>query len=161
MEFLTILTMTDRMIQRALNYVLTEYYSPSFQENSYGYRENRTSEDALDKVLKLVKSEYNYIVSLDIEKFFDNINHHILMRILKQKIQDKKILVLIERYLKQRIKCGNKIYKKQKGVVQGGPLSPLLANIYLNSFDWEMYASNIRFVRFADDSAPRRRVQVA
>lgn len=148
---LAILTLFDRMIQKAIGNVLQPYFEMLFHEGSYGYRAGRSSEHALKKVLSYLEQGNRYIVMIDIEKYFDNINHKLLIRILKKHIEDERIIVLLRRYIKQRILKNGQEYRKRNGVIQGAPLSPLFANIYLNDFDWKMDELGILFVRFADD----------
>lgn len=148
---IAILTRIDRMIQKAVDNILYSYFEELFHDNSYGYRKNRTTQDALQKVLTLLEEGYTYIASVDIEKYFDNVNHALLLSMLKQHIDDKRIMVLIKQYLKQEVEYGKYHRMKRKGIIQGAPLSPLFANLYLNAFDWHMDRLGIRFVRFADD----------
>lgn len=148
---ISILTMGDRMIQKAVNNVLREYLDPYMHDNNFGFRSGRTTHDALRRVMEFLTNGSNYIVSLDIEKYFDNISHNLLMEILRRHVADSSILVLLKRYIKQNIIRNGCHFRKRKGVIQGAPLSPLFANIYLNEFDWHMDKQNIRFVRFADD----------
>ncbi len=140
-----ILTMLDKMILKAMHYILRDFYEKEFHANSYGYRENKKPGEALYQMIEYLRNGYQFIVSIDIEKCFDNINHRLLLGMIRNKITDKRIIILIERYLKQKIKFDgyNKIHTK--GVVQGSPLSPLLANIYLNEFDWYMSKNGIVF----------------
>lgn len=148
---ISILTMVDRMIQKAINNVLKERVEPYMHDNNFGFRSGRTTHDALRRAKEFLESGSNYIISLDIEKCFDNIPHGLLMEILNRYVDDKSIRVLLKRYIKQGIIRRECNFRNRKGVIQGAPLSPLFANIYLNEFDWYMDKHNIRFVRFADD----------
>lgn len=130
--------MVDRMIQKAINNVLKERVEPYMHDNNFGFRSGRTTHDALRRAKEFLESGSNYIISLDIEKCFDNIPHGLLMEILNRYVDDKSIRVLLKRYIKQGIIRRGCNFRNRKGVIQGAPLSPLFANIYLNEFDWYM-----------------------
>jgi len=148
---ISILTIGDRMIQKAINNVLKGCVEPYMHDNNFGFRPGRTTHDALRRVIQFLEDGSNYIISLDIEKYFDNIAHGLLMEILNRHVEDRSIRVLLKRYIKQGIIRRGCNFRNRKGVIQGAPLSPLFANIYLNEFDWYMDKHTIRFVRFADD----------
>ena len=153
MRELNIPTTQDRLIQQAIAQPLSEVFEPLFSEHSYGYRPKRSAHDAVRRMRHYVVEEgCEHIVDMDIERFFDEVNHDILMQRVSDEVRDKGVLRLIGRYLR----CGKlvndrKVKHNGKGVPQGGPLSPLLANIYLTRMDRELELRDIRFVRYADD----------
>lgn len=150
-RLLGIPTVRDRIVQQALVQVLTPVFEPTFSPFSYGYRPNRSAEDAV-RLAQLYMSEgYNHVVDLDLSKFFDTMDHDILMGLVDRDMGDKDIRRLIFVFLKAGVMDGGKLMKTGVGVSQGGPLSPLLANIYLTPFDKEMEKRGLRFVRYADD----------
>lgn len=144
-------TVLDRLIQQAIAQVLQEEWEPVFHERSYGYRPNRSAHQAIRYAQETLQSGYGWIVDGDLESFFDSVNHDLLMRKLKQRINDNAILRLINRILKAGIQIQGKKHPSTVGVPQGGPLSPVLSNILLNELDWELERRGHRFVRYADD----------
>lgn len=142
---------TDRVIQQAIAQVLNPIFDPSFSDSSHGFRPNRSAHDAVRKVREYIKQGYKYAVDIDLSKFFDTVNHDLLMQQLNRCIEDKTLLRLIERYLKAGVRIDGKIEPTSKGVPQGGPLSPLLSNIVLDELDKELEKRGHRFVRYADD----------
>ena len=154
-------TVLDRFIQQAITQELTPIYDPSFSEHSYGFRPKRRGHDAVRKAKGYIKEGYRWVVDIDLEKFFDKVNHDKLMGILKKKIHDKVLLKLIRSYLNAGIMIGGIFSESTEGTPQGGPLSPLLSNIILDELDRELEMRGHKFVRYADDCAPRKRVQVA
>ncbi|MDA3937685.1 MAG: group II intron reverse transcriptase/maturase [Spirochaetia bacterium] len=152
-RMLGIPTVQDRVIQQAISQVLNPIFDPEFSEYSYGFRPGRSAHGAVRQVNTYVKSGYKYAVDLDLEKFFDTVNHDILMNLVARKIKDKTVLKLIGRYLRAGIRDreGNTI-PTSIGTPQGGPLSPLLSNILLDQFDRELERRNLRFARYADDA---------
>ena len=142
---------TDRVIQQAIAQVLSPVFDPEFSDSSYGFRPNRSAHDAVKKVRKYIKQGYKYAVDIDLSKFFDRVNHDLLMQRLKRCIVDKTLLKLIERYLKAGVQIDGKVEPTVKGVPQGGPLSPLLSNVVLDELDKELEKRGYRFVRYADD----------
>ena len=144
-------TVVDRVIQQCAAQVLSEIYEPLFSNNSYGFRPNRSAHDAIFKTLDLLNEGYEWIVDLDIEKYFDTVNHDKLISILRKEVNDSITLHLIRSFLKAGIMEDGLVSSSIKGVPQGGPLSPILSNIYLNEFDKELEQRGLNFVRYADD----------
>jgi len=145
-------TILDRVIQQAISQVLNPIFDPGFSDSSFGFRPRRSAHGAIWQVNNYVKSGYGYAVDLDLEKFFDTVNHDVLMRHVALKVRDKSVLKLIGRYLRAGIKDreGN-LLPTEIGTPQGGPLSPLLSNILLDNLDKELEGRNLRFARYADD----------
>lgn len=144
-------TVKDRLVQQAIANVLTRIYDPTFSVNSFGFRPHRCAHQALRRAGEYVKSGYSYVVDIDLEKFFDNVNHDRLMWLLSRRISDKKLLQLIGRFLRTSIMKGGLASQRIKGTPQGSPLSPLLSNIVLDELDKELERRGLRFVRYADD----------
>ena len=144
-------TVTDRLIQQALLQVLQPKIDPTFSEHSYGFRPGRRAHDAVRQAQRYVQDGYRVVVDVDLEKFFDRVNHDILMERLARRIDDKAVLRLIRRYLVARILDGGVVMEPYEGTPQGGPLSPLLANVLLDEVDRELERRGHRFVRYADD----------
>lgn len=144
-------TAVDRVIQQAVAQVLSQIYDSSFSENSYGFRPNRSAHDAIDKVLEYLNEGYEWVIDLDIEKYFDTVNHDKLISILREKVNDKTTLHLIRSFLRAGVMENGLTSPTEIGVPQGGPLSPILSNIYLDKFDKELEERGLRFVRYADD----------
>lgn len=152
-RMLGIPTVLDRVIQQAIAQVLTPIVDPDFSEYSYGFRPGRSAHGAVKQVNAYVKSGYRYAVDLDLEKFFDKVDHDILMHLVARKVRDKSVLKLIGRYLRAGIQVDDgTIIPTSIGTPQGGPLSPLLSNILLDQLDNELERRNVRFARYADDS---------
>jgi len=150
-RLLGIPTAMDRLIQQALLQVLTPIFDPQFSEASYGFRPGRRAHDAVRKARQYVEEGYEWAVDLDIEKFFDRVNHDILMARVARKVTDKRVLTLIRRYLQAGVMVNGVVMETIEGTPQGGPLSPLLANILLDDLDKELEKRGHRFVRYADD----------
>lgn len=144
-------TVVDRLIQQAVLQVLQPIYDPTFSESSYGFRPGRSAHQAVRAARKHVASGKEWVVDLDLEKFFDRVNHDILMGRLARRIGDKRMLRLIRAYLKAGIMANGVVIERHEGTPQGGPLSPLLANILLDEFDKELEARGHAFCRYADD----------
>lgn len=144
-------TVVDRVIQQAVAQVLSQIYDSSFSENSYGFRPNRSAHDAIDKVLEYLNEGYEWVIDLDIEKYFDTVNHDKLISILREKVNDKTTLHLIRAFLRAGVMEKGLVSPTEVGVPQGGPLSPILSNIYLDKFDKELEERGLRFIRYADD----------
>ena len=144
-------TAVDRVIQQAVAQVLSQIYDSSFSENSYGFRPSRSAHDAMDKVLEYLNEGYEWVIDLDIEKYFDTVNHDKLISILREKVNDKTTLHLIRAFLSAGVMEKGLVSPTEVGVPQGGPLSPILSNIYLDKFDKELEERGLRFIRYADD----------
>ena len=144
-------TVTDRLIQQALLQVLQPRIDPTFSEHSYGFRPGRRAHDAVLEAQRYVQGGSRVVVDVDLEKFFDRVNHDILMARLARRIDDKAVLRLIRRYLVAGIMDGGVVMERYEGTPQGGPLSPLLANVLLDEVDRELERRGHRFVRYADD----------
>ena len=144
-------TVVDRVIQQGIAQKLQNIWEPQFSDSSYGYRPKRSGQQAIEKVKEYAEEGYRYAVSVDLSKYFDTLNHELLMNLLHRKIQDMRILRIIKKYLKSGVMENGVVSKTEEGSPQGGPLSPLLANIYLNEFDWEMCGRGVKTVRYADD----------
>jgi len=144
-------TVTDRLIQQAIAQVLTPIFDPDFSESSFGFRPNRSAHGALRQVQAHIKAGYRIAVDLDLAKFFDNVQHDILMARVARRVGDKRLLALIGRYLRAGVRVGETFEPSELGTPQGGPLSPLLANILLDDLDRELERRGHRFTRYADD----------
>lgn len=145
-------SVVDRVIQHAIAQVLDPIFDPLFSENSYGFRIGRRAHDAVRKARQYWKEGYRIAVDLDLYKFFDEVNHDILMHYLGKVVRDKILLRLIGSFLRAGVVINGKIEPTTKGVPQGGPLSPLLSNIVLNEMDKELERRGHRFARYADDA---------
>lgn len=141
----------DRVIQQAIAQVMTPIFDPEFSESSYGFRPKRSAHGALKQVKADIQAGYRIAVDLDLAKFFDNVDHDILMARVARRISDKRLLALIGRYLRAGVLINDSIQPSELGTPQGGPLSPLLANILLDDLDRELEGRRHRFVRYADD----------
>ncbi len=145
-------TVVDRVIQQAIAQELTPLFEPQFSEHSYGFRPGRGQHDALKACKKNVDEGYMYVVSMDLEKFFDTVNHSKLVEVLSRTIKDGRVISLIHKYLNAGVAINGYFEKTEEGVPQGGPLSPLLGNVMLNELDRELKRRGHRFVRYADDA---------
>lgn len=154
-------TVVDRVIQQAIAQVLSPIFEKQFHDNSYGFRPNRSAIHALKECQGLADEGYVYVVDMDLERFFDKVCQSKLIEILSRTIRDGRVLSLIHKYLNAGVVIQGVFEETRVGVPQGGPLSPLLSNIMLNELDKELEQRGHKFVRYADDCAPRRRVQVA
>jgi len=150
-RMLGIPTVTDRVVQQAIAQVLTPIFDPRFSESSFGFRPGRNAHQAIRQVQANVKDGYRIAVDIDLAKFFDTVNHDVLMNLLGRTIRDKRLLGLIGRYLRAGVLVGGHIEPSEVGTPQGGPLSPLLANILLHQLDCELQRRGHRFARYADD----------
>ncbi len=150
-RMLGIPTVLDRLIQQAVHQVLSRKFDPEFSANSYGFRPGRSAHQAVKAAQQHVRSGKRWVVDLDLEKFFDRVNHDILMSLVKRKIKDPKVLKLIDSYLKVGMFEGGINSPRQEGTPQGGPLSPLLSNILLDELDKELERRGHTFCRYADD----------
>jgi len=150
-RLLGIPTVQDRLIQQAINQVLMEEYDPKFSEHSYGFRPDRSAHDAVKQAQEYIEGGKKWVVDMDLEKFFDTVNHDRLMSRLKEDIKDSKLLKLINSYLKSGVLVDGVVIGVDEGTPQGGPLSPLLSNIVLDELDRELEKRGHSFVRYADD----------
>lgn len=144
-------TVMDRMIQQALNLYLQSMYDPTFSAQSYGFRPGKRAHDAVRQAKTYINEGYTWVVDIDLEKFFDRVNHDRLMRTLSFRIKDSRVLRIIRKYLQAGIMEDGLTTPNREGTPQGSPLSPLLSNIVLDEMDKELESRGIRFVRFADD----------
>jgi RNA-directed DNA polymerase len=152
MRMLGIPTVIDRLIQQALHQVLSPLFELSFSESSYGFRPQRSAQQAVLKAREYVREGRRWVVDIDLEKFFDRVNHDVLMSRLARRIKDKRILRLIRRYLQAGMMSNGLTTARREGTPQGGPLSPLLSNILLDELDKELERRGHKFCRYADDS---------
>jgi RNA-directed DNA polymerase len=144
-------TVLDRLIQQALLQVLQRDWDASFSEHSYGFRPNRSAHQAVARAQAYLREGYSWVVDMDLEKFFDRVNHDKLMSLVRRRVTDKRVLKLIDRYLKAGALSAGEYQSTVEGTPQGGPLSPLLANLLLDELDKELERRGHRFVRYADD----------
>ena len=151
MRMLGIPTVVDRLIQQALHQVLSPLFEPDFSESSYGFRPQRSAHQAVLKARQYVREGRRWVVDLDLEKFFDRVNHDVLMSRLARRIKDKRVLRLIRRYLQAGMMSNGLTTARREGTPQGGPLSPLLSNILLDELDKELERRGHKFCRYADD----------
>jgi reverse transcriptase/maturase len=144
-------TAVDRVIQQAIVQVITPLFEPQFSETSYGFRPNRSCEMAIIKALEYFNDGYDWIVDIDLQAFFDNVNQDKLIGIIRRTIKDGRVVSLIRKYLVSGVMINGVVQPKKVGTPQGGNLSPLLSNIMLNELDKELEKRGLRFVRYADD----------
>jgi RNA-directed DNA polymerase len=150
-RMLGIPTVLDRLIQQAILQILTPIFDPEFSESSYGFRPGRGAHDAIKSALGFQRSGLHYVVDIDLERFFDRVNHDILMHKLSLQIEDKRLLRLIRRYLQTGIMIDGLTEQRSEGTPQGSPLSPILSNIMLHELDQEIERRRLSFARYADD----------
>jgi group II intron reverse transcriptase/maturase len=150
-RLLGIPTVVDRVIQQAIQQILSPIYERQFSDSSYGFRPRRSAHQALQQSKANITAGYKYAVDMDLEKFFDKVNQNKLIEILSRTIKDGRVISLIHKYLNAGVIVGGKFEPTKLGVPQGGPLSPLLSNIMLNELDKELELRGHRFVRYADD----------
>ena len=150
-RMLGIPTVLDRLIQQALLQVLTPVFDPTFSEDSYGFRPGRSAHDAVRRARDHMASGHRWVVDLDLEKFFDRVNHDVLMARVARRVKDQRALRLIRRYLRAGMMEGGVVSPRREGTPQGGPLSPLLSNILLDELDRELERRGHLFARYADD----------
>ena len=148
-------TVVDRLIQQATVQVLTPIYEPLFSDSSYGFRPNRCCEMAIIKALEYMNDGFGWVVDINLEKFFDNVNHDKLISLVMKDVKNGEIISLIRIFLVSGIMIDDEYKESVIGTPQGGNLSPLLSNIMLNELDKELGARGLKFVRYADDCAPR------
>ena len=141
----------DRLVQQAILQVLTPIFDPDFSASSFGFRPGRSAQQAAQQVQAHIRAGYRHCVDMDLSKFFDRVQHDVLMARVSRKVHDKRLLALIGRYLRAGVMVDTELQPSTEGTMQGGPLSPLLANILLDDFDKELERRGLRFVRYADD----------
>lgn len=144
-------TVKDRIVQQAIAQQIIPLYEPKFSEGSYGYRPGRSAQDAIFKIRGYADEGYDWAVLLDLSRYFDTLNHEKLLNILRETIKDERVIQLIKKYLKSGVMENGVKVATREGSPQGGPLSPLLANVYLNEFDWEYEGRGVPEIRYADD----------
>jgi RNA-directed DNA polymerase len=144
-------TVLDRFLQQAILQVLQPLFDPTFSEHSYGFRSGRRAHDAVCQAQRYVQSGRRWVVDVDLEKFFDRVNHDVLMARLAKRVEDRRLLRVIRRYLEAGIMADGVVVERHEGTPQGGPLSPLLANVLLDEVDRMLEQSGHAFVRYADD----------
>jgi RNA-directed DNA polymerase len=144
-------TVLDRFIQQALLQVLSPIFDPTFSEASFGFRPKRSAHQAVRYAHAHMAAGYRWVVDVDLEKFFDRVNHDVLMARVARRVKDRRVLLLIRRYLQAGMMEGGLVSPRTEGTPQGGPLSPLLSNILLDEWDRELARRGHRFVRYADD----------
>lgn len=150
-RLLGIPTVTDRFIQQAISQILSKEYEKTFSNYSFGFRPNRSCHDAVRKAKVYMKEGYRWVVDIDLEKFFDKVNHDRLMATLAKRIKDKMLLKLIRKYLQSGVMINGVVSETEEGTPQGGSFSPLLSNIVLDELDKELEVRGHKFVRYADD----------
>lgn len=144
-------TVTDRLIQQAISQKLSEIYDKEFSSYSYGFRPGKSAHQAVRQAEQYINEGNKFVVEIDLEKFFDKVNHDRLMQHLSRRIEDKQLLKLIRRYLTKGIMVDGVVSKRTEGTPQGSPLSPILSNIVLDELDKELENRGHKFVRYADD----------
>jgi len=144
-------TVIDRTIQQAMAQQMIPIFEPLFSDGSYGYRPGRSAKDAIRKVKEYAEQGYTHAVSLDLSKYFDTLNHTILVNLLRKEIKDERVIQMVKRYLRSGVMEDGVVTDTEEGSPQGGNLSPLLANVYLNEFDQEYQKRGVPCVRYADD----------
>ena len=144
-------TVTDRIIQQAMAQQMMPIFEPLFSEDSFGYRPGRSAKDAILRIKEYAEQGYTRAVVLDLSKYFDTLNHTVLLNLLRQQIKDERVIQMVKRYLKSGVMENGVVMETEEGSPQGGNLSPLLANVYLNEFDWEFKRRGVPCIRYADD----------
>jgi RNA-directed DNA polymerase len=148
-------TVLDRFIQQAVMQVLQADWDRTFSEQSFGFRPGRSAHQAVERAQAFIASGHTVVVDIDLEKFFDRVNHDTLMGLIAKRVADKRILKLIRGFLTAGVLEGGLVSPTEEGTPQGGPLSPLLSNLMLDVLDKELEKRGHRFVRYADDCVPR------
>jgi RNA-directed DNA polymerase len=151
MRQLGIPTVTDRLIQQCILQILQPIWDPTFHPNSYGFRPGKSAHQAVMQAQKYVQEGRRFVVDVDLEKFFDRVNHDILMDRVMKRVKDERLVKLIRRYLQAGIMNHGVVIERDEGTPQGGPLSPLLSNLLLDEVDWELEKRGLAFARYADD----------
>ena len=150
-RLLGIPTVIDRMVQQAVVQVLQPIFEQTFSDNSFGFRPKRNAHQAIQQAKKYYEEGYKYVVDLDLEKYFDTVNHDLMIKMVRETVKDEAVITLIRKFLKSGIMINGLVSQREKGTPQGGNLSPLLSNIYLTKFDRMLEERGHRFVRYADD----------
>ncbi|MFC4720680.1 group II intron reverse transcriptase/maturase, partial [Enterococcus lemanii] len=145
-------TVRDRVVQQAVAYQLNQLFDKGFSEYSYGFRPNRSAQQAIEQALEYLNEGYEWVIDMDIEKYFDTVNHDRLISMLREQVKDRETLHLIRSFLKAGIMEDGLVTTNESGVPQGSPLSPVLSNIYLDKLDKELESRGLRFARYADDT---------
>jgi RNA-directed DNA polymerase len=148
-------TVLDRLIQQAVMQVLQKRWDPTFSSNSFGFRPGRSAHQAVTQAQAYIAEGYQWVVDIDLEKFFDRVNHDRLMARVAKRVGDKRLLKLIRAFLTAGVMEDGLVSPVDEGTPQGGPLSPLLSNLVLDDLDRELERRGHRFCRYADDCAPR------
>ena len=144
-------------ITKGISKQLMPIYEPMFSEDSFGYRPGRSAKDAILRIKEYAGQGYTRAVVLDLSKYFDTLNHTVLLNLLRRRVKDERVIQMVKRYLKSGVMENGVIMETEEGSPQGGNLSPLLANVYLNEFDWEFKRRGVPCIRYADDrQCPRR-----
>jgi len=151
MRKLGIPTVVDRLIQQAIHQILSRLFEPTFSAHSYGFRPGRSAQDAVKAARNYIEEGYSCVVDIDLAQFFDTVNHDRLMARMKEEIKDKRVLKLVNAYLKAGVMANGMVEATEEGTPQGGPLSPMLSNIVLTELDRKLEERGHRFVRYADD----------
>ena len=144
-------TVIDRIIQQAMLQQLMPIYELLFSDDSFGYRPGRGAKDAIFRIKEYIEQGYTRAVVLDLSKYFDTLNHTILLNLLRKQVKDERVIQMVKRYLKSGVMENGVVTETEEGSPQGGNLSPLLANVYLNEFDWEFHRRGVPCIRYADD----------
>jgi len=154
-------TAVDRVIQQAIAQVLNPIFEEKFSDNSYGFRPNRSAHQAILKCKEYMDKGYKWAVDIDLEKYFDTVNHDKLIGLVYKEVKDVRVIALIRKYLQAGVMERGIFNTSQKGVPQGGNLSPLLSNVMLNELDKELEKRGLNFCRYADDCVPRKQTKCA
>jgi group II intron reverse transcriptase/maturase len=141
----------DRMVQQAVVQVLQPVFEPTFSDSSYGFRPGRSAQQAIQRAKGYYEEGCTWVVDLDLEKFFDTVNHDLLIKMVRKTVKDETIITLIKKFLKSGVMADGLVSQNEQGTPQGGNLSPLLSNIYLTRFDKMLEERGHKFVRYADD----------
>jgi RNA-directed DNA polymerase len=149
-------TVVDRLIQQALHQVMQPIFEPTFSDSSYGFRPGRNALQAVQAARNYIREGRRWVVDLDLQQFFDRVNHDVVMARVARRMADERALKLIRRFLETGMMADGLTQPRRQGTPQGGPLSPLLSNILLTDLDRELEARGLAFCRYADDSVPRR-----
>ncbi len=144
-------TVVDRIIQQAISQKLMPIYEPFFSDGSYGYRPGRSAKGAILKIKEYAEEGYTHAEVLNLSKYFDTLNHTILLDLLRQQVKDERVIQMVKRYLKSGVMENGIVWETEEGSPQGGKLLSLLANVYLNEFDWEFQKRRVPCIRYADD----------